>query len=180
MLTRFTTYSLALYSTRRHASWFSKILYPFSQPNQSATDSYKPSGYNGNQCFLPVRSNDELSEVLTFNNRKPLILNFTVRGNDTCNKLTGALNRIVLLETDKKINIVDVETDYHDTREGMMRFGVCRKIFFFIACNFPKPRVLTFHYIYRSKKFQHLLQFARLSQLTTTTYAICATSKWTG
>lgn len=116
---------LSLVATHRSASWFSKILYPFSQPNQSITDSYKPSSQNGNQCFLPVRSDAELDDTLRFNNRSPLILNFTVRGNDTCNKLTGALNRIVLLETDKRVNIADVETDYLETRDSMLRFGVC-------------------------------------------------------
>ncbi|SCW01673.1 LAFE_0E04786g1_1 [Lachancea fermentati] len=115
---------LSLVATHRSASWFSKILYPFSQPNQSITDSYKPSSQNGNQCFLPVRSDAELDDTLRFNNRSPLILNFTVRGNDTCNKLTGALNRIVLLETDKRVNIADVETDYLETRDSMLRFGV--------------------------------------------------------
>lgn len=108
----------------RSSSWFSKILYPFSSSNQSITDSYKPSSQNGNQCFLPVRSDDELDDTLRANNRTPLILNFTVRGDETCNKLTGALNRIVLLETDKRVNIADVETDFMQTRNSMMRFGV--------------------------------------------------------
>ncbi|SCU99809.1 LAMI_0G00980g1_1 [Lachancea mirantina] len=108
----------------RSSSWFSKILYPFTQKDRSIKDSYGASSQNGNQCFLPVRSGDELNELLMFNNRAPLILNFTVRGNDVCNKLTGALNRIVLLETDKKINIADVETDYLETRDSMLRFGV--------------------------------------------------------
>lgn len=72
-----------------------------------------------------MRSDAELDDTLRFNNRSPLILNFTVRGNDTCNKLTGALNRIVLLETDKRVNIADVETDYLETRDSMLRFGVC-------------------------------------------------------
>lgn len=108
----------------RNSSWFSKILYPFSRPDQSIPDSYKPSSQNGNQCFLPVRSDNELDETLLANNRTPLILNFTVRGDETCNKLTGALNRIVLLETDKRVNIADVETDFMDTRNSMLRFGV--------------------------------------------------------
>ncbi|CEP61694.1 uncharacterized protein LALA0_S03e08746g [Lachancea lanzarotensis] len=108
----------------RNSSWFSKIIYPFSKPNQSITDSYKPSSANGNQAFLPIRSDNELEDTLRANNRTPLILNFTVRGNAQCNELTGALNRIVLLETDKKVNIADVETDYMEVRNSMLRYGV--------------------------------------------------------
>ncbi|SCU97844.1 LAFA_0G13674g1_1 [Lachancea sp. 'fantastica'] len=111
-------------SITRNSSWFSKIIYPFSKPDQSITDSYKPSSANGNQCFLPIRSDAELEDTLRANNRAPLILNFTVRGNAQCNQLTGALNRIVLLETDKKVNIADVETDYMEVRDSMLRYGV--------------------------------------------------------
>ncbi|QEU62353.1 hypothetical protein KDRO_F02810 [Kluyveromyces lactis] len=110
-------------STVRNNSWWSKIIYPFTQEeNISPSQSYVKTGKN--QCFLPIRNDNELNDVLLFNNRLPLILNFTVRGNETCNKLTGALNRIVLLETDKRINICDVETDFLETREAMLRFGV--------------------------------------------------------
>ncbi|CDO96229.1 unnamed protein product [Kluyveromyces dobzhanskii CBS 2104] len=113
-----------LYRTAvRNNSWWSKIIYPFSEEkNTSPSQSYVKTGKN--QCFLSIRSDNELNDVLLFNNRLPLILNFTVRGNETCNKLTGALNRIVLLETDKRINICDVETDFLDTRDAMLRFGV--------------------------------------------------------
>ncbi|SCU98756.1 LADA_0H15170g1_1 [Lachancea dasiensis] len=108
----------------RHSSWFSKLIYPFSSPGQSITESYKPSSVNGNQCFLPIRSDNELEDTLRANNRNPLIFNFTVRGDAKCNELTGALNRIVLLETDKKVNIADVETDYLEVRDSMLRYGV--------------------------------------------------------
>ncbi|SCU90629.1 LAME_0E09362g1_1 [Lachancea meyersii CBS 8951] len=108
----------------RKSSWFSKLIYPFSSPGQSITDSYKPSSANGNQCFLPIRSDEELEDTLRANNRTPLIFNFTVRGDSKCNELTGALNRIVLLETDKKVNIADVETDYMEVRSSMLRYGV--------------------------------------------------------
>ncbi|KAG0670493.1 hypothetical protein C6P41_001602 [Kluyveromyces marxianus] len=108
---------------QRNSSWWTKIIYPFTQDEgASPAQSYVKTGKN--QCFLPIRNDNELNEVLMFNNRLPLILNFTVRGNETCNKLTGALNRIVLMETEKRINICDVETDFLDTREAMLRFGV--------------------------------------------------------
>lgn len=115
--------SLALVQ-RRGKSWWSKIIYPSGEQDISPAKSYLKTGKN--QCFLPIRSDEELNEVLLFNNRSPLILNFTVRGNGTCNKLTGALNRIVLLETDKSVNICDVETDFAETHGAMLRFGVSK------------------------------------------------------
>lgn len=117
--------STAYLTSARSNSWWSKIIYPFTQEEKvSPAQSYVKTGKN--QCFLPIRNDNELNDVLLFNNRVPLILNFTVRGNETCNKLTGALNRIVLLETDKRINICDVETDFVETREAMLRFGVTK------------------------------------------------------
>lgn len=65
-----------------------------------------------------------MTNTLIANNRVPLIMNFTMRNNPICDKLTGALNRIVMLETDKKINSVDVETDWPETKEVVLRFGV--------------------------------------------------------
>ncbi|AET38375.1 uncharacterized protein Ecym_2665 [Eremothecium cymbalariae DBVPG len=104
-------------------SWLSKLLYPpASKPGAS---SYREANSNGpNQCFLPVRTNGELNEVLMFSNRVPLILNFTFRGLPQADALTGALNRIVLLETEKRVNVADIETDFLETKEAMLRFGV--------------------------------------------------------
>ncbi|CDO96230.1 unnamed protein product [Kluyveromyces dobzhanskii CBS 2104] len=107
----------------RDNSWWAKIIYPFSQKkNASPSQSYVKTGKN--QCFLPIRSDDELNDVLLFNGCAPLILNFTVRGDQTRNTRTEMLNRIVLLGTHKRINICEVETDFLDTRDAMLRFGV--------------------------------------------------------
>ena len=73
---------------------------------------------------MPIRSNAELNDALLISHSAPLLLNFTFRGVPQADALTGAANRIVLLETDKRINIADVEADFADTREGMLRFGV--------------------------------------------------------
>ncbi|GAV55888.1 hypothetical protein ZYGR_0AZ00590 [Zygosaccharomyces rouxii] len=77
-----------------------------------------------NQTFLSIRNENELANTLIASGKTPIILNFTVRNNAICDKLTGALNRIVMLETDKKINSVDVETDFEETNEFLVRFTV--------------------------------------------------------
>lgn len=77
-----------------------------------------------NQTFLSIRNENELANTLIASAKTPIILNFTVRNNAVCDKLTGALNRIVMLETDKKINAVDVETDFPETNEFLVRFTV--------------------------------------------------------
>lgn len=76
----------------------------------------------GNRIFLPVRNAEELDSYLLI--KRPVLLNFTVRGDPYCNKVTGALQRIVAYETDKKINMVDIESDYPETRDLIPRFGV--------------------------------------------------------
>lgn len=76
----------------------------------------------GNRIFLPVRFENEVDDLLLI--KRPLLLNFTVRGDPYCNKVTGALQRIVAYETDKKINMVDIETDQPDTKDLLPRFGV--------------------------------------------------------
>lgn len=77
-----------------------------------------------NQVFLSIRNENELTDTLIANNKTPLIMNFTMRNNTACDRLTGALNRIVMLETEKKVNVVDVETDWPETKEAVLRFGV--------------------------------------------------------
>lgn len=77
-----------------------------------------------NEVFLSIRNENELTDTLIASSKTPLILNFTMRNNMACDKLTGALNRIVMLETDKKVNVADVETDWLETKEAMLRFGV--------------------------------------------------------
>lgn len=76
----------------------------------------------GNRIFLPVRFENELEDLLLI--KRPLLLNFTIRGDPYCNKVTGALQRIVAYETDHKINMVDIETDELTTRDLLPRFGV--------------------------------------------------------
>ncbi|QLG70413.1 hypothetical protein HG535_0A03520 [Zygotorulaspora mrakii] len=83
-----------------------------------------PSVREPNQVFLSVRNENEMTDTLIASNRVPLVMNFTIRNNESCDILTGALNRIVMLETDKKINCVDVETDWPETKEILLRFGV--------------------------------------------------------
>lgn len=76
----------------------------------------------GNRIFLPVRFDHEVDPLLLI--KRPLLLNFTVRGDPYCNKVTGALQRIVAYETDKRINMVDIEADFPETRDLVPRFGV--------------------------------------------------------
>ncbi|ODV97024.1 hypothetical protein PACTADRAFT_32521 [Pachysolen tannophilus NRRL Y-2460] len=76
----------------------------------------------GNRIFLPIRYADELYPILM--QKPPLLLNFTYRRNPECDKLTGALQRIVALETDKKINLVDIEASEPGTRELMLEYRV--------------------------------------------------------
>lgn len=83
-----------------------------------------PGATQPNQMFLSIRNENEMTDTLIASSKTPLIMNFTMRNNAPCDKLTGALNRIVTLETDKKINVVDVETDWPETRECTLRFGV--------------------------------------------------------
>ncbi|AAS54530.1 AGR041Cp [Eremothecium gossypii ATCC 10895] len=112
----------ALSSACTPRSWLSRLLYPPGRPGASSYRDNNSSG--GNQCLLPIRSNAELNDALLISHSAPLLLNFTFRGVPQADALTGAANRIVLLETDKRINIADVEADFADTREGMLRFGV--------------------------------------------------------
>lgn len=77
-----------------------------------------------NQTFLSIRNENELANTLIASGKTPIILNFTVRNNAICDKLTGALNRIVMLETDKRVNSVDVETDFEETNDFLVRFTV--------------------------------------------------------
>ncbi|CAR29592.1 hypothetical protein ZYGR_0AD02750 [Zygosaccharomyces rouxii] len=77
-----------------------------------------------NQTFLSIRNENELANTLIASGKTPIILNFTVRNNAICDKLTGALDRIVMFETDKKINSVDVETDFAETMDFLVRFTV--------------------------------------------------------
>lgn len=76
----------------------------------------------GNRIFLPVRFENELDDLLLI--KRPLLLNFTIRGDPYCNKVTGALQRIIAYETDKKVNMVDIETDEPGTKALISRFGV--------------------------------------------------------
>lgn len=76
----------------------------------------------GNRIFLPVRFENEVDDLLLI--KRPLLLNFTIRGDPYCNKVTGALQRIVAYETDKKVNMVDIEADFPETRDLVPRFGV--------------------------------------------------------
>ncbi|CCH62860.1 hypothetical protein TBLA_0I02020 [Henningerozyma blattae CBS 6284] len=81
--------------------------------------------YNRNQTFLPVQNEDELSNTTISSNKVPLILNFTTRNNEKCDKLTGALTRIVLMETEKRINAVDVEVDwFENVNELLYKYSV--------------------------------------------------------
>ncbi|KAH3670301.1 hypothetical protein WICMUC_004870 [Wickerhamomyces mucosus] len=101
----------ALFGTRQF--WWNsqkKIIYPPSSTKQ------------GNRIFLPIRFEDELDTILLI--KRPLLLNFTVRGDPYCNKVTGALQRIVAYETDKKVNMVDIEVDEPGTKDILPRFGV--------------------------------------------------------
>lgn len=77
-----------------------------------------------NQVFLSIRNENEMTDTLIASSQTPLIMNFTMRSNAPCDKLTGALNRIVMLETEKKVNCVDVETDWTETKDIQLRFGV--------------------------------------------------------
>lgn len=77
-----------------------------------------------NQTFLSIRNENELTNVLIASNKTPLVLNFTVRNNVACDKLTGALDRIVMMETEKSVNTADVETDFPETQEALLRFTV--------------------------------------------------------
>lgn len=101
----------SLYTTRQFW-WQSQtpILHPPSSTKQ------------GNRIFLPIRFEDELSDLLLI--KRPLLLNFTVRGDSYCNKVTGALQRIIAYETDKRINMVDIEVDEPGTKDLLPRFGV--------------------------------------------------------
>jgi hypothetical protein len=76
----------------------------------------------GNRIFLPVRFENEVDNLLLI--KRPLLMNFTIRGDPYCNKVTGALQRIVAYETDKKVNMVDIEADFPETRDLVPRFGV--------------------------------------------------------
>jgi hypothetical protein len=75
-----------------------------------------------NRIFLPVRFENEVDSLLLI--KRPLLMNFTIRGDPYCNKVTGALQRIVAYETDKKVNMVDIEADFPETRDLVPRFGV--------------------------------------------------------
>lgn len=77
-----------------------------------------------NQTFLAARDEDELATTLLGSSKTPLILNFTTRDNVTCNKITGALTRIVLLETEKSINLVDIEMEWFENRNLPMKYNV--------------------------------------------------------
>ncbi|CDH17303.1 uncharacterized protein ZBAI_09091 [Zygosaccharomyces bailii ISA1307] len=77
-----------------------------------------------NQTFLSIRNENELTNVLIASNKTPLLLNFTVRNNVACDKLTGALNRIVTMETEKSVNTADIETDFPETQDALLRFTV--------------------------------------------------------
>ncbi|KAH3684799.1 hypothetical protein WICPIJ_004228 [Wickerhamomyces pijperi] len=104
-----------LFSTRQFW-WRSQA--PVLYPPQDVTKQ-------GNRFFLPVRNESELSDLLLI--KRPLLMNFTVRGDPYCNKVTGALQRIITFEmeeTKKKINVVDVEVDDPGTKELLLRFGV--------------------------------------------------------
>ncbi|KAI0462070.1 hypothetical protein LJB42_004675 [Komagataella kurtzmanii] len=71
---------------------------------------YPPaSTKSGNRIFLPVRDPSELHPYLI--QKPPLLLNFVYRGETASNKLTGVLQRIVSLETEKSVNMVDIEAD---------------------------------------------------------------------
>ena len=83
-----------------------------------------PETREPNQMFLSTRNENEMTDTLIASSKTPLIMNFTMRNNTPCDKLTGALNRIITLETDKKVNVVDVETDWSGTKECTLRFGV--------------------------------------------------------
>jgi thioredoxin-like negative regulator of GroEL len=76
----------------------------------------------GNRIYLPIRFENELEDLLLI--KRPILLNFTIRGDPYCNKVTGALQRIIAYETDKRVNMVDVECDEPGTRDLLPRFGV--------------------------------------------------------
>ncbi|EDO16667.1 hypothetical protein Kpol_1052p13 [Vanderwaltozyma polyspora DSM 70294] len=77
-----------------------------------------------NQTFLAVRDENELSSTILQSGNIPLILNFSERNNTTSNKITGALTRIILLETEKNVNAVDVEMEWDDNKHLPEKFGV--------------------------------------------------------
>lgn len=104
--------------TRLYWNWLANSL------SGSGNGSGKAGVRQPNQVFLSIRNENEMTDTLIASNKTPLIMNFTMRNNAPCDKLTGALNRIVMLETDKKVNAVDVETDWPETKDVMLRFGV--------------------------------------------------------
>lgn len=75
--------------------------------------------YSRNENFLSVRNENELTNTLIASNRVPLILNFTTRENELCDSVTGALTRVIW-ETDKHINMVDVEVDWFPDMNKIM------------------------------------------------------------
>lgn len=85
---------------------------------------FNSSNQKPNQTFLSIRNENELTNTLITAGKTPVVLNFTVYNNAICDKLTGALNRIVMLETDRKIHTVDVETDFPETNDLLVRFTV--------------------------------------------------------
>ncbi len=77
-----------------------------------------------NQIFLPIRYRYELDSIIPLSNRIPLLLNFTYRGDKASDKTTGALQRIVGYETEKRINMVDVEVDEPEVRDILPDYAV--------------------------------------------------------
>lgn len=102
----------------RQFNWWPFANNPFTGANMNP-----PADQKGpNRIFLPIRYKEELHPVLI--QKLPLLLNFTVRGNEQCNKLTGALQRIVSLETDKRVNMVDIEADEPGTLDLLTEYRV--------------------------------------------------------
>ncbi|GME85822.1 unnamed protein product [[Candida] boidinii] len=105
----------------------SNILYP---PSQGSTPT-------GNRIFIAIREKSELQPLLI--TKQPLLLNFVNRGETSSNKLTGALQRIVSLETDKLVNMVDIEADEIGNRDLLIDYQV-NKIPTIVALKNQLPR----------------------------------------
>ncbi|ODQ77868.1 hypothetical protein BABINDRAFT_168825 [Babjeviella inositovora NRRL Y-12698] len=94
--------------------WLTRYRAPIIHPPTTSS--------TGNRIYTAVRESSELSNYLLF--KEPLVLNFTIRGNKKCNKLTQPLYDYVSEQTTKKINVVDIECDEVGTRELMQRYVV--------------------------------------------------------
>mgnify|MGYP004719057989 FL=1 len=93
-----------------------KIVYPDQEIGIHQTTKIYPQA---------VKYGDsDLHDYLLASGKIPILLNFTMRGDDYCNKISRQLYDLLNYDIQKKVNLVDVECDEPGNTDLMLTYGV--------------------------------------------------------